>query len=328
MQKIAEQIFYSATDLTHFADCEHLTWLDRLNLDAPMEKADDDDQAKLIQDLGYAHEAAFLAKLTECHSNVASISAAGSLQERVANTQAAIAAGAEVIYQATLARGNLIGHADFLIRVGDADKDGRHQYEVVDTKLARTSKAKFILQLCFYSDLLSDLTGQLPRHIHVELGNGKRETFRLADYFHYYRHLLGRMLTFTAAHGKAEAPYPAPCDFCSLCRWRERCSARRESDDHLSAVANITRQQISRLEAGGIRKAAQLAALATDAAIPKLADATLAKLREQAALQVEERETGQQHAVVLPVAENEIRGFARLPESDVGDLPDAARFQS
>jgi predicted RecB family nuclease len=320
MQKIAEQIFYSATDLTHFADCEHLTWLDRLNLDAPMEKADDDDQAKLIQDLGYAHEAAFLAKLTECHSNVASISAAGSLQERVANTQAAIAAGAEVIYQATLARGNLIGHADFLIRVGDADKDGRHQYEVVDTKLARSSKAKFILQLCFYSDLLSDLTGQLPRHIHVELGNGKRETFRLADYFHYYRHLLGRMLTFTAAHGKAEAPYPAPCDFCSLCRWRERCSARRESDDHLSAVANITRQQISRLEAGGIRKVAQLAALATDAAIPKLADATLAKLREQAALQVEERETGQQSAVVLPIAENEIRGFARLPESDIGDL--------
>ena len=320
MQKIAGQIFYSATDLTHFADCEHLTWLDRLNLDAPMEKAEGDDQAKLIQGLGYAHEEAFLAKLEGCHSNVASISTKGSLQERVANTQAAIAAGAEVIYQATLARGNLIGHADFLIRVGDADKDGRHQYEVVDTKLARTSRAKFILQLSFYSDLLSDLTGELPRHIHVELGNGKRETFRLADYFHYYRHLLGRMLAFTEAYGKAEAPYPAPCDFCSLCSWRERCAARREADDHLSAVANITRQQISRLEAGGIRKVAQLASLAADTAIPKLVDATLSKLREQAALQVEERETGQQRAVVLPVAASEIRGFARLPEPNAGDL--------
>lgn len=320
MQKIAEQIFYSATDLTHFADCEHLTWLDRLNLDAPMEKSEGDDQAKLIQGLGYAHEEAFLTKLEGCHSKVVSISTKGSLQERVANTQAAIAAGAEVIYQATLTRGNLIGHADFLIRVGDADKDGRHQYEVVDTKLARTSKAKFILQLCFYSDLLSDLTGELPRHIHVELGNGKRETFRLADYFHYYRHLLGRMLSFTEDYGKAEAPYPAPCDFCSLCSWRERCAARREADDHLSAVANITRQQISRLEASGIRKVAQLASLAANTAIPKLADATLAKLREQAALQVEERETGQQRAVVLPIVEDEIRGFARLPEPNAGDL--------
>lgn len=64
MQKISDQVFYSATDLTHFADCRYLTWLDRLNLDHRMEKAEDDEQAKLIQAKGIEHEEAFLDKLT------------------------------------------------------------------------------------------------------------------------------------------------------------------------------------------------------------------------------------------------------------------------
>jgi uncharacterized protein len=320
MQKISNQIFYSATDLTHFADCQYLSWLDRLNLDHPMVKAEDDEQAKLIQAMGYAHEEAFLNKLSKTHSNIVKISAKTSLEDRVASTRAAIASGAEVIFQATLVRGNLIGHADFLIRVDNNGWDGGHQYEVVDTKLARSSKAKFILQLCFYSDLLSDVTGHLPHHIHVELGNGKRETFRVADYVYYYRQLLARMLAYTDTCGTPEATYPTPCEFCSLCHWREWCEAKRESDDHLSAVANISRQQISRLESAGVCTVAQLAALPVDAVVPKLSETSFAKLREQAVLQVEERETGQQKAVVLPISQDEIRGFARLPVPNPGDL--------
>jgi len=319
MQKISNQVFFSATDLTHFADCQYMTWLDRLNLDHPMQKAETDDQAKLIQAKGYEHEGAFLDKLIAQDANVVEIQVKGSLESRAAATQSAIATGAEVIYQATLVRGNLIGHADFLIRVGN-DKGGLPLYEVVDTKLARTTKAKFILQLCFYSDLLSDVTGHLPQHIHVELGNGKRESFRVADYFYYYRHLLENLLSFTDAFGSLEPAYPAPCDFCSLCHWRERCDAKREADDHLSAVANIGSLQISRLEMAEITTVAQLAALPVDAVIPKLAEGTFAKLREQAMLQVGERETGQQKAIVLPVSQDEIRGFARIPLADPGDL--------
>ena len=142
-----------------------------------MAKTENDEQAKLIQAKGFEHEEAFLEKLQEAHSKVITISAKVSLDDRVAQTRTAIVEGAEVIYQATLIRGNLIGHADFLIHAGINRKDGGHQYEVADTKLARSAKAKFILQLCFYSDLLSDVTGHLPHHMHVELGNGKRETF-------------------------------------------------------------------------------------------------------------------------------------------------------
>lgn len=320
MQKIANQIYFSATDLTHFTDCQYLTWLDRVHIDHPMEKAESDDQSKLVQTKGYEHEGAFWKKLTKTYSNVVEINTKGSLKSRFADTRTAIADGSGVIYQATLMRGNLIGHADFLIHVGNNGKDDGHQYEVVDTKLARSTKAKFILQLCFYSDLLSDVTGHLPHHIHVELGNGKRETFRVGDYFYYYRHLLDRMLAFTNTYELAEPPYPVPCEFCSFCHWRERCEAKRETDDHLSAVANIARQQISRLESAGVCTVAQLAALPVDANIPKIADATFEKLREQAALQAGERETGQQKVVVLPILQDEIRGFARIPEPNPGDL--------
>ena len=45
---------------TRFADCQHLTGLDRLNLDEPMQKIPDEDHARLIQAKGIAHEEGFL----------------------------------------------------------------------------------------------------------------------------------------------------------------------------------------------------------------------------------------------------------------------------
>ncbi len=60
MQKIGSRVFCSATDLTHFAECQHLSWLDRLNLDEPMEKTIADEHARLIQAKGFSHEAEYL----------------------------------------------------------------------------------------------------------------------------------------------------------------------------------------------------------------------------------------------------------------------------
>lgn len=320
MQKPAGEIVLSASDLSFFAECAHRTWLDRHHLDHPMEKAEDDDQAKLIQDKGYEHEERFFATLKEGAGTCVEIDTDWPLERKLEATRAAILDGAEVIYQATLKRGNLMGHADFLVHSGRGSR-GQWLYEVADTKLARSTKAKFLLQLCFYSDLLSDITGELPHHMHVELGNGKRESFRVGDYFHYYRSLLARLIGYLAAYPDAtEVPYPAPCDHCSLCPWRERCAGKRIGDDHLSAVAGITRQQIARLEAADVRTVAALGALPATRAVPKIAPETLWKLREQARLQVIERETGRQVVELLPLEAGALRGFARLPKPDDGDL--------
>ena len=165
MQKPAGEVVLSASDLSFFAECAHRTWLDRRHLDHPMEKAEDDDQAKLIQDKGYEHEERFFATLKEGAGSCVEIDTDWPLERKLEATRGAILEGAEVIYQATLKRGNLMGHADFLVRSGRGSR-GQWLYEVADTKLARSTKAKFLLQLCFYSDLLSDITGELPHHDH------------------------------------------------------------------------------------------------------------------------------------------------------------------
>ena len=57
------QRLYAATDLVNFLECEHLTTLDLGNLDTPLEKAVDDEQAELIKSKGFAHEAAYLQRI-------------------------------------------------------------------------------------------------------------------------------------------------------------------------------------------------------------------------------------------------------------------------
>ena len=320
LQKINGSIVFSASDITYYAECEHRTWLDRLNLDTPMEKAVDDEQSKLVQAKGYEHEAEFFSRLQVSQDNCVEIDTKQSLELRIAATKLAIQNGADVIFQGSLRRGNLIGHSDFLLRLDAKGPDGQWLYEVADTKLARSTKAKFILQLCFYSDLLSDITGQLPQHMHVELGSGKRETFRVPDYIYYYRQLLERYLAFVASYPETTPAYPSPCNHCSLCPWRNRCDAKRINDDHLSAVANINRQQIVHLEKAGINTLAKLAGISEQTTVPKFPVETLSKLRQQATLQLHERTTGEQKVVVLHLSDGVAKGFARLPKPNGGDL--------
>src|SRR5665811_930637 len=75
-------------------------------------------------------------------------------------------------------------------------KLGDFSYEIEDTKLARTTSAKFILQLCLYSEMLAEIQGVMPKHIHVVLGDGRKETFILANYLRYYRQIQKRFLAW------------------------------------------------------------------------------------------------------------------------------------
>src|SRR5207302_9846027 len=100
----------------------------------------------------------------------------------------AIRGGAEVIYQATFLSEQWQGRADFLIRVDKPSALGPWSYEVVETKLARSTKARAIIQLCFYSDLLSTIQGVVPDSMHVVLGGGAQpEKFSVHRYLAYFR---------------------------------------------------------------------------------------------------------------------------------------------
>lgn len=99
-------------------------------------------------------------------------------------TRAALKGGKPIIYQAALAGGAWAGYADFLQHVERPSRLGDFSYEVIDTKLKRSPSPSHVLQLALYSDLLADLQGTSPEHIHVVLCDGTRATLRLGDYIH------------------------------------------------------------------------------------------------------------------------------------------------
>ncbi len=319
MQRQNNGLLFSASDLVNFLECDHLTSLDLIDLETPLPRAQDDEQAKLIQDKGFAHEAAFLEHLLQQAGRVVDLSGLkGSLDEAVAATVQAMREGADVIFQATLRDGQFIGYADFLRRVLSPSAFGDYSYEVVDTKLARSTRSKFLIQLLFYSELLAKVQGIEPRSMHVVLGDRREETFRVADYLRYFRGLRDRFLTRVS--DQTVETYPEPCDKCGLCKWRELCGQRWHEDDHLSQVAGITRIQIRKLADAGVATLAALGRLPSEQSIAKMYVDTLTKLRHQARLQLEARETGERRVELLPAEPGLLRGLGRLPRPDAGDM--------
>ena len=299
---------FSPSDLVGFLACPHLTTLElavaREELERPYRH---DPHAELIRRKGDEHEARYLASLGDGVVRIGDPHELG-WDVAVAETERAVRAGAPVIYQAALAEGAWRGLADFLERRPDGG------YEVVDTKLARRAKPAHILQLCFYTEQVARLQGRWPAAMYVVNGLGDREPFKPDEFLAYYRRLKSR---FLAAAENERATYPYPVDHCSLCEFLAMCKERWRADDHLSLVAGIRRTQVERLAANGI---STLEALATmgETRVPKLHPETLAKLHEQAGLQLHRRQTGELKHVVLPIEPE--RGFSLLPEPSAGDI--------
>ena len=325
MQKTSGGILYSATDLVNFLECAHLTVLDLQNLETPLPKAEDDEQAKLIQDKGTDHESTYRDSLREKHASFIDIAAVGN--DRNARRQATLRAmqdGIEIIFQATFLKDEFLGYADFLRRVDTPSLLGAYSYEVLDTKLARSPKGKFVIQLAYYSDLLTSIQGTPPQLMHVVLGDKREVAFRVADYAHYYTRLKARFLD-SVTQGQTGASYPSPCERCDQCHWRDLCAHRWKADDHLSQVANILKTHIRKLELAGVATLEALANLKLGKKIPKIPQPILSRLRHQASLQLRARQTGkgiveliQPDALAPPEAGP--RGFARMPAPDSADL--------
>ena len=244
MDRIDGKPVYSATDLVAYLACEHLTQLERAALAGLVARPiRDDPELDVIRRRGFQHEARFLADLRAAGREVVEIAKDGSSADRgeelraaAALTIDAMAAGPDVIYQATFFDGTFRGHADFLLRVDAPDRPSRwgpYHYEVADTKLARHVKASAILQICSYVDQLERIQGVRPEWLHVALGGSGRavERFRVDDFMAYYRNVRDRFLKTLADEAPPTYPptgtYPEPVEHCDVCRWAAECVARR-----------------------------------------------------------------------------------------------------
>lgn len=304
----------SASDLMRFMACQHATRLDLAFLAGQgPQPADDGEDAVLLQRYGDAHEAAHLAKLERSGRHIIKIEKDEiTFENAIKATFEALRQGPDIVFQGAFEGGMWGGYSDFLERIDLPSKLGGFSYEVTDTKLKRKPVPAHILQLVLYSDLLAAVQGRSPERAHVELGDGNRFSFRLTEYAAYARSARKRLESFVVEPMKTR---PSPCAICSLCRWREHCAGEWEQEDSLFRVAGITRAQVQKLEATGI---ATMAALAQQRGhVPKMADATLEKLRTQAALQ-HERKSGEPRYALRPPLPG--KGFDLMPRPDPGDL--------
>src|SRR5215213_8161086 len=133
----------SASDLTGFSACEHLTELELSVLRGERERPKrDDPMLDVLSRRGGEHEEHQLARFQAEGLKVAEIeypdNTVASLADAEEQTLIAMQAGADVIYQATFFHDGWRGHADFLIRVDTPSPYlGTWSYEVADAKLAR-----------------------------------------------------------------------------------------------------------------------------------------------------------------------------------------------
>jgi predicted RecB family nuclease len=322
MQKIADRLRFSASDLVGHLDCHHLTALDAAVARGTASKPKIwDPVLETLAERGRAHERAYLEKLKESGLSVVEIEGGGVTSSQVAQTLEAMRAGTAVIYQGALLQGLWSGRADILRRVELASGLGAWSYEVIDTKLARETKGATVLQLSLYSDLLSVAQGRMPEQMYVVTpGTGfEPEVYRTAEFAAYYRRVRKGLERFMDAAG-SPSTYPEPNAHCELCAWRLPCDQRRRNDDHLCLVAGITKIQTNEL------RGHEVPTLATLAKVPlplewkpeRGSAGSYERIREQARIQLEGRVAGKPLYETL-VVEKEL-GLSRLPAPSTGDV--------
>ncbi|HWI31233.1 MAG TPA: TM0106 family RecB-like putative nuclease [Microbacterium sp.] len=325
------RVVWSASDLKGAAECE-FAWvrlLDaRLGRIAVVEEPDDP-TLKRAGLLGYVHEerqletyrarfAGGVAEITETKTWDAA-----AMASAVAETEAALRGGADVVYQAAFAAHDFVGFADFLFR----DPDGR--YVVQDTKLARRAKVTALMQLAAYADQLDRLG--IPRADRVELllGDGTVSAHRVDDLLPVFllrRARLRAMIASQRPELAAEGPVIAWGDpAVTACGRCATCTIEVEASRDLLLVAGMRPTQRRRLAAAGIPTIEALASAGepgshAGATVEGVSPDAFTSLRTQARLQIEsERRTAEGATapvfeVVLPAA------LAAVPAADPGDL--------
>lgn len=322
MKQTDDDLIFSASDLVGFLACRHLTQLESLAAAGEIERPHRRDPlVDLLSKRGDEHEKAYLESLQESGLTVIEIERADSTSRGIeAATKAtldAMRSGVDVVYQATLFDGQWQGHVDFLRKVERPSGLGAHSYEVEDAKLARRVKASAVLQLCSYSQQLTGLQGTPPERMHLVLGTGAIESFRLRDFAAYYRVVKG--LFEVDAGSRREDTYPDPVEHCTVCRWAVECRKRRRADDHLSLVADIRSDHIRKLIEAGVTKVVDLAVRDPSENVKGVGAKTLARLQDQASMQVERRATGKPfHKILDPPGLG--KGLEALPQLSEGDL--------
>ncbi|MCE3225240.1 MAG: uncharacterized protein K0S58_3420 [Nitrospira sp.] len=317
------QLRYSPSDLVRYLASPFASWMDRYLLEKPGAVSPDQqtDDAQLIAQTGDRHERAVLQEFRSSGRQIVEIPRNNVALAR-SETLSAMAAKVPIIYQAALEAQPFFGYTDFLL----LDASGR--YEVWDTKLARSPKPYYALQLCCYSEMLATVTGvPQPEKFGLILGSKDRIEFRLEDFIYYYRHIKKNFLAMQESFTARLSDRPEPLPRADHGRWTSHAGQFFQETDHLVQVAGITVGQIKKLKRAGIQTVTDLAATSRPT-VPKLDQHSLENLAAQARLQYQTRADRQNDPEAPPRYEllsqagphSEPVGLAALPPDHPADI--------
>lgn len=333
-------LVFSASDLVAASECEYRTLriLDEKLGRSPKAVFPDDEMQRRAGTLGDQHEAKVLAGLVAQYgawdagrgSGVYSLergdNTRGNLAAKHAETELALRAGADVVFQATFFDGEFLGYADFIVNeAAGTGTPGR--YEVWDTKLARHAKVGALLQLAAYGDQLLGMGLDPSPRVTLVLGavvdgDYVRSHHSLPDLLPVFRERRARFRHLAAAHRKGESPvqWQQPgithCGRCNYCA--EQVQAHRD----LLMVGGMSTIRRKKLIAEGITTIDALAGLPAAKAI-----GSVVRLRDQARMQLgldapdgsrTFTKDGEDHTVTFKVLPE--NALASIPAPSPGDI--------
>ena len=301
-------VVYSASDLAAAAKCE---WALMRRLDDKLgritaQPQPEDDMLVRAGKLGTIHELATLETLRATRRVVEFAPAFGSRDADAAASLAALEERADVLFQATFFDGRLIGYADFIM-LNDAG-----EYEVYDTKLARSAKITALLQLAAYSDQLVRLGIPIGPEVHLLLGDGSTSTHAVRDILPVFRRRRARLQNIIDEKQRDAAPTEWGDPRYTACGRCAECTAQVEATRDVLLVAGIQLTQRHRLAAAGIHTIDELAE--APSVIDGMAASTVAALRAQARVQVRTAGDVPAFEVFAP------QTLSALPEPSAGDI--------
>lgn len=321
MYKKSSRYIFSASDLITYMNSPFAAWMARIAIDKPerlqgIEK-DHDEMMGLLAEKGNEHEELFLQYLKEEYGceHVAEIE--DDRRTAAESTKKAMAKGYKVISQAYLERDSFAGFADFLVRREGKSDLGDYYYEAWDTKLSKSTRPYFIVQLCCYSWMLELIQGVIPDEAVVVLGDRKKERFRIAAHYSYFQSLKQRFLHAQDNFTGDDDTMPDPSLETNFGAWGAYAKQLMEQSDSLALVATIRKKQIKILQEQGITTLTQLAESELTY-IKGITPETFTKIHDQAEIQLRSRGKDKPHFKVI--ANDNGKGLSALPDASSLDM--------
>ena len=198
--------------------------------------------------------------------------------------------------------------------------ESKGKYVAWDAKLASSAKPNYLLQIALYADALLALGLQSEKDTGLILGSRKLVSFEDSEIVPAMKAARAELSQAISNFDKSIvlADLTLYCDTkdsCKVCEYPALCDQARLDSDHLVQVAGINRSQIEKFKLAGIDTMHKLAS-AKDSDRPlEITTTTFEKLRTQARLQDQYKQTGIYTHLVLPDPE-----IAVLPPASTNDI--------